>query len=447
MIGALARWLADRANGDAALASRWAGEARGSIENPNTPLTGNNLGLYLGGAPSLAGPAVSEWSALTLTAVFACVRLISGAIAMLDLKVYERVPKKGRVDRYPAEDHPLFSLLAAQPNENMNSFNWRETMQGHVCLRGNGYNAIARGEDGRPNALTMLMPWAVTPEYLDGKLIYRAVLPPQQYTVLPANEVLHIAGMGWDGLRGYSPIALARQSLGLSLAAEEFGARFFSNGSNAGGVIQVPQKLSDEGYEHIATSWEQAHQGLANAHKIAILEQGATWVKTGIDPKDSQFLETRRFQVIEIARIFGVPPHMIGDVEKSTSWGTGIEQQSIGFVTHTLGPWLARWEGELNRKLLLPSERRRYFVKFDVSALLRGDVAARFRAYATAIQWGWMTPNKVLEKENENGFDGGDEHLRPVNMAAVADDGSTDIAPADPAGSPPPTEDDAAKEN
>ncbi len=208
-------------------------------------------------------------------------------------------------------------------------------------------------------------------------------------------------------------------------------------------MIQVPQKLTEDGYEHIATSWEQAHQGQQNAHKIAILEQGATWVKTGIDPKDSQFLETRKFQVGEIARIFGVPPHMIGDIEKSTSWGSGIEQQSIGFVTHTLGPWLARWESELNRKLLQPAERKRYFVKFDVTALLRGDIAARFKAYATAIQWGWMTPNDVLAEEDRNGFDGGDEHLRPVNMAAVAADGSTDAETQDtPVNGQAPGEDD-----
>ncbi len=432
MIAALARRAVARAEAEASLTARWGAATRGSIENPSTPLSGSVLAAYWGGAPTTAGPVVSESSALTLTAVYACVRILAGALAMLPLRVYERVPRGTRLDKYPAEDHAAYGLLHDAPNADMTSFVWRETTQGHLCLRGNGYGLIRRDNAGRPRAIEQLVPWQVAPERVNGRLFYRI-----DGAAVSADEVLHVPGFGWDGTRGYSPITLARQSLGLSLAAEEFGARFFANGSNPGGVIQVPQKLSDDGYDRIAASWEQAHAGLANAHKVAILEQGAAWVKTGIDPKDSQFLETRRFQVDEVARIFGIPPHMIGAVDKTTSWGTGIEQQGIGFVTYTLGPWIARWEAELNRKLFSPAERRRYFVKFNVDALLRGDIATRFKAYATGIQWGWLTPNKVLEKEDENGYDGGDDHLRPVNMAGVESGEAADdaAAPAPTAGS------------
>jgi HK97 family phage portal protein len=239
---------------------------------------------------------------------------------------------------------------------------------------------------------------------------------------LRRDEVLHIPGLGFDGLIGYSPIAMAKNAIGMALATEEYGASFFANGANPGGVLEHPGVVKDP--QRVKDSWNSVYQGSANAHRIAVLEEGMKFQAIGIPPEQAQFLETRKFQINEIARIFRVPPHMVADLDKSSF--SNIEQQSLEFVKYTLDPWVTRWEQALQQSLLLPSEKSRYFVKFNVDGLLRGDYASRMSGYATARQNGWMSANDIRELENMNRIPeelGGDLYLINGNMTKLADAG------------------------
>jgi HK97 family phage portal protein len=261
-------------------------------------------------------------------------------------------------------------------------------------------------------ALWPLTPNRVTPfRNSRNELVYQIQLPDNSIANLSARRVLHVSAM-----LGLSPISQAKEALGLTMSAEEYGARFFANDSRPGGVLEHPGHLSKEAAERLRTSFESYHAGLANRHRVAVLEEGLKWQQIGLDPGDSQFLETRKFQVGEIARLYGVPPHMIGDTEKSTSWGTGIEQQNIGFVTYSLRSWLTRWEQEINKTLLTEDERKNYFMEFLVDGLLRGDINSRYTAYATARQNGWLNGNEIREFENMNPVEGLDEYLVNGNM-------------------------------
>jgi len=366
----------------------------------------------LGGNKSTAGVSVNENTALRATAVFACVRVLAETIASLPLFIYRRIDR----GKEKATEHPLYEILHDQPNEEMTSFTFRETLMGHLALWGNAYAEIVRDGGGRVRELWPLRPDKTWPERdkTTKKLRYKLILPDGEGVILPADRVLHIPGLSFDGLVGYSPIKLAREAIGLSLAAEEFGARFFSNGARPGGVLEHPGSLSKEAQERLRQSWNEMHQGLGKQHRIAILEEGLTYKQIGIPPEDAQFLDTRKFQVNEIARIYRVPPHMIGDLEKATY--SNIEQQSIDFVVNTIVPWLRRWEQAINSKLLTPSEWKEYFAEFKVDGLLRGDIESRYKAYATARQWGWMSANDVRELENMNPIEGGDVYLIPLNM-------------------------------
>jgi hypothetical protein len=223
-------------------------------------------------------------------------------------------------------------------------------------------------------------------------------------------------GLSLDGLKGLSPIAMAREAIGLSIAAETFGASFFGNGLNPGGVAEHPQKLSPEAHARLKESLNEKYEGLGKAHRLMLLEEGMKFTKVGIAPEEAQFLETRKFQVADIARLYGVPPHMIGDTEKTSSWGTGVEQQGIGFVVYTMRPYLVSWEQETSSKLIAPKDRRDYFPEFAVDGLLRGDIKSRYGSYAVGRQWGWLSVNDVRELENMNPIDGGDIYVTPLNM-------------------------------
>ena len=372
----------------------------------------------LGGNKSTAGVSVNENTALKSTAVFACVRVLAETIASLPLFVYRRIDR----GKEKATEHPLYQILHDRPNEEMTSFTFRETLMGHLALWGNAYAEIVRDRGGRVRELWPLRPDKTWPERdkTAKKLRYKLILPDGEGVILPGDRVLHIPGLSFDGLVGYSPIRLAREAIGLSLAAEEFGARFFSNGARPGGVLEHPNSLSEEAQKRLRQSWNEMHQGLDKQHRIAILEEGMTYKQIGIPPEDAQFLETRKFQLNEIARIYRVPPHMIGDLDKATY--SNIEQQSIDFVVNTIRPWLVRWEQAINSKLLTPSEQKKYFAEFKVDGLLRGDIESRYKAYATARQWGWMSANDVRELENMNPIEGGDVYLIPLNM--IPADGS-----------------------
>jgi HK97 family phage portal protein len=298
----------------------------------------------------------------------------------------------------------------------MTSMELRETLVGHLALRGNAFAEIQRDQGGRAMALWPLRPDKVEVKRVNGQLRYIVDVPGEPVPQgLFANQVMHLRGLGYDGLIGYSPVAMARQAIGLALATEEFGARFFGNGAKPGGVLEHPGKLSKEAHDRLRKSWENRHQGLENAHRLAILEEGMKLHEVGIAPEEAQFLETRQFQTREIARMFRVPPHMLADLEGGASYAS-IEQMSLEFVIYTLTPWLVRLEQAIYRDLLTEAERRSYFARHLVAGLLRGDIKSRYEAYAQGRQNGWLSANDIRELEDMNPVEGGDVYLVPLNM-------------------------------
>ena len=367
--------------------------------NPKNSLGGGILPLY--GASS-SGKPVSERTAMQMTAVYSCVRILSEAIASLPLFVY-RYGADGSKEKFL--DHPLWRILHDEPNPEMTSFVFRETLMSHLLLTGNAYAQIIRNARGEIMALYPLMPNRMTVDRDSlGRLYYKysrngsdaPAVNGDSDVILAPSDVLHILGLGYDGLIGYSPIAMAKNAVGLAIAAEEYGAKFFANGAAPSGVLEHPGTLKDP--ERIRQSWQNTFGGSGNSNKIAVLEEGLKYTPIAISPEQAQFLETRKFQINEIARIFRIPPHMLADLEKSSF--SNIEQQSLEFVKYTLDPWVLRWEQAMNRSLLLESEKRDVFTKFNVDGLLRGDYASRMQGYATAINNGWMSANEIRQLEN-----------------------------------------------
>lgn len=390
------------------------------LEGP-WPLTSSRILEYLGGPAAVSGVKVNYETVLGIPAAYACNRVIAEAVAQLPLFTYERIQPRGR-ER--AISHPTYRLLAEEPNPWMTSFQLRETAQGHLGFRGNFFAEIERApRSGEPKALWPLRPDKMgKPEVsLAGTLMYPYTLPDGQPIMLPQNRVLHIRGLSDDGMWGYSPITLHREAFGHAIAAQEYGARFFGQGARPGGVLQAKGKLTKDGASRMKESWEAAHSGLSMSQRVAVLEEGVEWKAVGMTNEDAQFLETRQFSVAEIARIFRVPPHMIGDVERSTSWGTGIEQQTIGFVQYTLMPWLVRWEQQLHRDLFLPEEREQFYPKFVMAGLLRGDVAARTSMYTALFDRATLSPNDIRDLEDMNPIEGGDDYYYQTNMAVVGE--------------------------
>jgi len=380
--------------------------AAGSLNRVDDPLN-----LYW--RRSNTGASVTETTALSVVTVYACVRILSETLASLPLHLYKRLER----GKHRAIEHPLYQILHDIPNPEMNSFTFRETLMAHLVTWGNAYAEIEWDNYTKVKALWPLRPDRMQVWRENDQIIYKYYLPNAAGMVtLPSYRVWHIPGLGFDGLVGYPPITLAREAIGLSLATEEFGARFFGNGAAPGGVLEHPAKLSKEAQENLRKSWNEMHSGLSNQHRLAILEEGMKWSKVGIPPDDAQFLETRKFQRNEIASFFHIPPHMIGDLDRATF--SNIEEQALEFVVYTMRPWLVRWEQSINQKLLNPDERADYFAEFLVDGLLRGNIQARYQAYATGRQWGWLSANDIRELENQNPLPGeeGDIYLNPMNM-------------------------------
>jgi HK97 family phage portal protein len=368
----------------------------------------------LGGWDTATGVDVTPDKALQVAAVFACVRILAETVASLPLPIYRRLGNGGKAR---APDHYLYPILHDQPNPEMTSFSFRETMMGHVATWGNAYAEIEFNQGGGINALWPLRPDRMRVKREGGRLQYLYRVPDKvggQEITLEMERIFHVRGLSNNGIVGYSPIQLARQSVGLALAAEEFGGRFFGNDARPGVILEHPGKLSEEAHKRLRESWESRHGGLDKSHRVAILEEGLQVHEIGLPPGDAQFLETRKYQRSEIASIFRMPPHMIGDLERATF--SNIEQQSLEFVIYTLWPWLVRWEQEIKRCLFTPIEARMYFAEFLVEGLLRGDIQSRYQAYATGRQWGWMSANDVRRLENMNPIEGGDAYLVPLNM-------------------------------
>lgn len=396
-------------------------------DKPKDTLGGRRYNFFFGSTS--AGKPVNEHTAMQMTAVYSCVRILAETLAGLPLHVY-RYNDKGGKEKYLK--HPLYKLLHDEPNPEMTSFAFRETLMSHLLLWGNAYAQIIRNAKGEVISLYPLMPNKMTVDRdSNGRLFYLyqrssedvPSLGKDSQVYLTSADVLHIPGLGFDGLVGYSPIAMAKNAVGLAIATEEYGAKFFANGAAPGGVLEHPGTIKDP--QKIKESWNAAYQGSANSHRVAVLEEGMKYQSIGISPEQAQFLETRKFQINEIARIFRVPPHMLADLEKSSF--SNIEQQSLEFVKYTLDPWVVRWEQSMCRALLSDSEKPIVFIKFNVDGLLRGDYASRMRGYATARQNGWMSANDIRELENLDRIPselGGDLYLINGAMTKLQDAGA-----------------------
>lgn len=397
-----------------------------SRDKPQNRTAGSNYAFFLGGTTS--GKAVTERSAMQMTAVYSCVRILAEAVAGLPLHLYRYTDNGGKEK---ALDHPLYLLLHDEPNPEMSSFVFRETLMTHLLLWGNAYAQVIRNGKNEVVALYPLMPNKMSVDRDEnGKLYYtyyrgqdEAIRNKEFAVTLQPSDVLHIPGLGFDGLVGYSPIAMAKNAIGLAIATEEYGAKFFANGAAPSGVLEHPGTIKDP--TKVREAWMSQFGGSANSGKVAVLEEGMKYTPISISPEQAQFLETRKFQINEIARIFRVPPHMVGDLEKSSF--SNIEQQSLEFVKYTLDPWVIRWEQSIQRSLLNSEEKKRYFAKFNVEGLLRGDYQSRMNGYAIGRQNGWMSANDIRELENLDRIpaeDGGDMYLINGNMLPLKDAGA-----------------------
>ena len=362
-----------------------------------------------------------------MTAVYSCVRILSEAVASLPLHLY-RYTETGTEK---AIDHSLYTILHDEPNPEMTSFVFRETLMTHLLLWGNAYAQVIRNGKGEVIALYPLMPDRMNVDRDDqGRLYYEYTVSNDDAPInngsrvrLSPGDVLHIPGLGFDGLVGYSPIAMAKNAIGLAIATEEYGSKFFANGAAPSGVLEHPGTIKDPA--RIRESWQQTFGGSHNSNKIAVLEEGMKYTPISISPEQAQFLETRKFQINEIARIFRVPPHMVGDLEKSSF--SNIEQQSLEFVKYTLDPWVIRWEQAMHRALLSEDEKKNFFFKFNVEGLLRGDYKSRMEGYAMGINNGFMCVNDVRRLENWDPVpdeEGGNLFMVNGNMLPLKDAGA-----------------------
>ena len=397
-----------------------------SRDAPRNSTSGSAYRFIMGN--STTGKRVNERSAMQMTAVYSCVRILSEAVAGLPLHLYQYTDKSSREK---AVENPLYFLLHDEPNTEMTSFVFRETLMTHLLLWGNAYAQIIRNGKGEVVGLYPLMPDRMTVNRDEkGRLYYEYMVSSDDAKTLKDGtvrlspyDVLHIPGLGFDGLVGYSPIAMAKNAIGLAIAAEEYGSKFYANGATPSGILEYPGTVKEP--DKVRESWNAGFGGSSNAHKIAVLEEGMKYTPISISPNEAQFLETRKFQINEIARIFRVPPHMVGDLEKSSF--SNIEQQSLEFVKYTLEPWLVRWEQAMQRSLIPQDDKSKYFIKFNVDGLLRGDYQSRMQGYATARQNGWMSANDIRELENLDRIpaeDGGDLYLINGNMMPLSMSGA-----------------------
>lgn len=413
-------------------------EQRASPENPSTNLANPDEWLvdWARGKKTNAGLRVGHDTALEISAVWRAVNAIASQVATLPFPVYRRLDPRGK-ERVPG--HHVHKILHDRPNPEMTPATFVDALQGHLLTWGNAFAEIERDNMDRPRWLWPITPDRVKVERRDGQKIYR-IRVDDRYIWLGQDRIFHIPGPGFDGLLGHSPISLARQSLGLTKAAEEFGAYYFGNGSRASGVLQHPGRLSDDASTRLRESWAQMHQGLGNAHRAAILEEGMTWEQIGIPPEDAQFLQTRKFQTVEVARWFGIPPHKLYELDRATF--SNIEQQSIEFDRDTLRPWLVRWEQTANWDLFGPIERGRYFARFVMEGVLRADTATRSDFYQAGINNGWFSPNDVLELEDKNPIPEGDRYFVRRDLVPLdALDDLIQMQTAPPPAPPPPEPD------
>ncbi len=371
----------------------------------------------VGSVGTVAGVPVDAETAQKLSTVWRCVRLLSETVAGLPLIMFENV--NNGEERRRATNHPLYGVLHDQPNAQQSAFEFWELMMGYVLLRGNAYAIIQPGPRGPVDQLIPVHPDRVRVEKLtNGRVRYQ--VRQADGTDKPYNDedMFHLRGPSADGLTGMSVIDYAKESFGMGLAGERYGGRFFRNDSKPSGVLSTDKKLSPGAKDRLKSDWQTMH-GSSNQHQVAVLEEGLNWQAISVTPEEAQFLQTREFQAEDVCRWFGVPPHMVGLTSKATSWGSGIEQMSIGFVTYTLMPWLTRIQQVISRDLIIATNR--FFAEFVVAGLLRGDTLARYQAYQTGINTGFITRNEARRLENMNPLPGLDEPLQPLNMGTAGE--------------------------
>jgi len=371
----------------------------------------------MGTVGTVAGVPVDAEAAQKLSTVWRCVRLLSETVAGLPLIMFEDVANGE--ERRRATNHPLYDVLHKQPNAQQTAFEFWELMMGYVLLRGNAYALIQPGLRGPADQLIPIHPDRVRLERLDnGRLRYQVKQPDGTETPVNDEDMFHLRGPSSDGVTGMSIIDYAKESFGMGLAGERYGGRFFRNDTKPSGILSTDKKLTPGAKERLASDWKAMHGG-GNQHQVAVLEEGLNWQAVSITPEEAQFLQTREFQAEDVCRWFGVPPHMVGLTSKATSWGSGIEQMSIGFVTYTLMPWLVRIQQAISRDLIVAAQR--YFAEFIVAGLLRGDTLARYQAYQTGINAGFVTRNEARRLENMNPLPGLDKPLQPLNMGTAGE--------------------------
>lgn len=374
-----------------------------------------------------SGVRVDETTALGNSAVWSGVRLISESFGSLPCSVYQRVNGISR----EAEEHPLYNVLHWQPNPEMSSQSFFESLENHVITYGNSFAEIERAKNGKVLNLWPMMPTTRRLRYPDGTPYYRVPVPGSEAQNIPVDDILHVPGLGFDGICGYPVVYVLNEVIGLGLATQQYAAEFFGNSGEPGGVLEHPGELSKDAGDRVRTSWEAKHTGLGNRHRVAILEEGMKYVRTASNAVESQLNDARRLNVVEICRVLRVPPHMLYELSQSTL--NNIEHQSIEFVTYTLSPWVRRWELELRRKLFTPAERAAgYYVKFNVAALLRGDLKSRYEAYSLGLNNGFLNPDEVRRFEDMPPIpDGsGQKFLRPSTMQAPGGNQGNDNANA-----------------
>jgi HK97 family phage portal protein len=361
-----------------------------------------------------SGVVIHEANALTVGDVYKCIMVIAQTIAMQPWKVFKRLDERGRME---ATKHALYFLLHDEPNPRMTSFTYRLAMLYHLLIWGRHASYIERDGAGRIVALWPLRPDLFYWEIRDGRMWFFVSTMdgiPQQFW---EDEILYIPGLTRDGYNSYSPVALHRETLGLSKALEVFGAKFFGNSATMGGFLKHPGHLSKEAAERLKESFEQKHRGLDTAHRIGVLEEGMEFIPSTVAPEDAQFILTRQFQRSDLAGLWRVPPHKIGDLSRSTN--NNIEHQDLEFLRDCIGPWFAAIEQACNRSLLLPREKGKFFIEFDVNGMMRGDTAARMAYCNGMFMTGAFSPNDILEYNGLNPVPGGDKRFVPLNMVPL----------------------------
>ena len=356
--------------------------------------------------------SVTEEKALGIDAVYACVNLYARTMASMPLVLY----RKGENGKERATDHPLYNLLHNEPNPNMSSHTFRKIMEASLKLWGNGYAWIEFDKYYQVKALWPLTPGSVFPQRSrrTGELFYDAVLYDGTAKRFRAYEMVHIPGLGFDGICGRSPIRQFAETMGLNLDIKEYGCKFFKNGARPSGVLEHPGRLSEEAQDRLRKQFDRRYAGANNSGRTMLLEEGMKYAQISVPPEEAQFLESRKYGVNEIARIYGIPPHMIADLEHATF--SNIESQDINFAKHSIVPECVNWEQELMRKLLNSEERAVYEIEFNMEGLVRGDMQSRYQAYAIGRQWGFLTADDIRAKENMGNVDGGKTTYTPLNM-------------------------------